>query len=110
MQDLTTQKLVWAILKAESEEDISRLVSEWHETAENDPELRAAKLAPHLAGSDFEAARQVLEKRFGRYHPRHKPAMDVLVAAAQSLRILRLRSAQTIMDEVRARSAKGSSL
>jgi hypothetical protein len=109
LQDLSAQKLVWAIMKAQSEDEIGRLVSAWHRSAEEDPELRAAMLEPHIAGSNFQAAREALESRFGRHHPRHKPAMDVLVAAAQSQRMLRLRLAQNIMDDARARNAKGTS-
>lgn len=109
MQERTVQNLVWAIMKADSEAELARLVAGWHAAAEDDPELRAARLAQHIAGNDFQAAREVLEHRYGRFHPRHKPAMDVLVAAAQSQRMLRLRSAQSLMDEARARNAKGNS-
>lgn len=109
LQEDAVQKLVWAIMKADSEQDIARLVSDWHRQVEADPELQAASLADHIAGNNFQAAREALEQRFGRYHPRHKSAVDVFIAAAQSQRMLRLREAQSALDEARSRNAKGVS-
>ena len=109
MQEAMIRKTVWALMKADSEEEIDRLVREWHREALQDPELGAVRIARQIKARDFTAAQAKLEKRFGRFHPRHKNAIDVLVVAAQSLRLLRLRAAQFELDEARSRNARGVS-
>lgn len=107
MQDLKVRNLVWAIMKAETEEQISRFVSDWHESAAADAELMALDLARHIAGAEFQKAKEILAHAYGRHNDRHKGTLDVLVAASQNQRMLRMRETQKAMDEMRARSSKG---
>lgn len=101
---------VWRILKAQNEDEIQRQLVQWFSSAQPDPELAPFDIPSHIARRDWNTVKDRLEHRFGRYHPHYKPLIDVLMAAAQSRRMLQARGLQKLMDELRSSDARGRTL
>lgn len=101
---------VWRILKSQSEAEIQQQLAQWFAQWTAPAELARYDIARHIARRDWERIKTQLEQRFGRYHPRHKPLIDVLMAASQCQRMLQARSLQKLMDEMRSAEARGRTL
>lgn len=102
--------VLWRILKSQSEEAIQPQLAQWFAQWTPDPELAPYDIGRRIARRDREGVKKQLERRFGRYHPRHKPLIDVLMAAGQCRRMLQARSRQRLMDESRSAEARGRTL
>jgi hypothetical protein len=76
-----------AVLSAGSAEAISRLMVGWYRNIRRDAEL-VSIIGFFMETGDWERARESLERAYGRGGGRHRAKFNVLLAAAQSMRLL----------------------
>lgn len=84
----------WAIRisRAETVDALDRLMDDWYDGISGDKGLRAAVgFDSNMERRDWDAAKQSVERSYGRSSREHQHTLDTLAAAAQCMKILRHR-------------------